>query len=140
MRVLEENFDALECLKPLKGKEVFLAAATLRPETMYGQTNCWILPDGEYGAYELKSGEVFVMAERAALNLSYQEQFEEEGKPKLLCTMKGSELMGCSVKAPNAVLEKIYCLPMLTISMTKVPAWSPRFRRILRTISWRCRT
>ena len=132
MRVLEENFDAMECLKPLKGKEVFLAAATLRPETMYGQTNCWILPDGEYGAYELKSGEVFVMAERAALNLSYQEQFEEEGKPKLLCTIKGSELMGCSVKAPNAVLEKIYCLPMLTISMTKgtgvvtsVPSDSP---------------
>ena len=132
MHVLEENFETLECLKPLKGKEVFLAAATLRPETMYGQTNCWILPEGEYGAYELKSKEVFVMAERAALNLSYQEQFEEEGKPKLLCTMKGSELMGCSVKAPNAVLEKIYVLPMFTISMTKgtgvvtsVPSDSP---------------
>jgi len=26
-------------------------AATLRPETMYGQTNCWVLPDGQYGAY-----------------------------------------------------------------------------------------
>ena len=37
-------------LKKLKGKKVFLAAATLRPETMYGQTNCWILPDGDYGA------------------------------------------------------------------------------------------
>ena len=61
MHVLEENFETLECLKPLKGKEVFLAAATLRPETMYGQTNCWILPEGEYGAYELKSKEVFVM-------------------------------------------------------------------------------
>lgn len=132
MKVLEENFEQLECLKELKGKDVFLAAATLRPETMYGQTNCWILPDGEYGAYELKSGEVFVMAERAALNLSFQEQFEEEGKPKLLKTIMGSELMGCSVKAPNAILEKIYVLPMMTISMTKgtgvvtsVPSDSP---------------
>lgn len=30
---------------------VFLLAATLRPETMYGQTNCWVLPDGLYGAF-----------------------------------------------------------------------------------------
>jgi leucyl-tRNA synthetase len=32
-------------LAPHAGK-VFLMAATLRPETMYGQTNCWVLPDG----------------------------------------------------------------------------------------------
>ena len=37
-------------LSPLAGRDVFLAAATLRPETMYGQTNCWALPDGDYGA------------------------------------------------------------------------------------------
>ncbi|KAF9618462.1 hypothetical protein IFM89_001185 [Coptis chinensis] len=30
-------------LSPLEGRKVFLAAATLRPETMYGQTNCWVL-------------------------------------------------------------------------------------------------
>ncbi|KAF2290432.1 hypothetical protein GH714_013051 [Hevea brasiliensis] len=32
-------------LEPLGGKKIFLAAATLRPETMYGQTNAWLLPD-----------------------------------------------------------------------------------------------
>ena len=26
-------------------------AATLRPETMYGQVNCWVLPDGQYAAF-----------------------------------------------------------------------------------------
>lgn len=26
---------------------VFLVAATLRPETMYGQTNCWVHPEME---------------------------------------------------------------------------------------------
>lgn len=40
--------------------DVFLMAATLRPETMYGQTNAWIRPvdpknpesdTGKYGAY-----------------------------------------------------------------------------------------
>ena len=29
----------------LDNKQVFFVAATLRPETMYGQTNCWISPD-----------------------------------------------------------------------------------------------
>lgn len=29
----------------LQGKDVYFVAATLRPETMYGQTNCWISPD-----------------------------------------------------------------------------------------------
>jgi hypothetical protein len=51
---------------------VYLMAATLRPETMYGQTNCWALPDGKYGAYKGLNGEVYVMTYRSALNLSYQ--------------------------------------------------------------------
>lgn len=29
----------------LSGKDVYLLAATLRPETMYGQTNCWVRPN-----------------------------------------------------------------------------------------------
>jgi hypothetical protein len=51
---------------------VSLLAATLRPETMYGQTNCWVLPEGQYGAYKGLGGEVYIMTERSALNLSYQ--------------------------------------------------------------------
>jgi leucyl-tRNA synthetase len=47
-------------------------AATLRPETMYGQTNCWALPEGQYGAFRGLDGEVYIMTERSALNLSYQ--------------------------------------------------------------------
>ena len=31
-----------------KGKSVSLAAASLRPETIYGTTNVWISPEGEY--------------------------------------------------------------------------------------------
>jgi hypothetical protein len=51
---------------------VYLMAATLRPETMYGQTNCWALPEGKYGAFRGLEGEVYIMTERSALNLSYQ--------------------------------------------------------------------
>ena len=43
-------------LKAVEGRDVFLAPATLRPETMYGQTNCFVLPDGKYGAYEVVCG------------------------------------------------------------------------------------
>jgi leucyl-tRNA synthetase len=53
------------------GKEVFLVAATLRPETMYGQTNCYVLAEGEYGVYEMKNGELFVCSHRSARNLAF---------------------------------------------------------------------
>ena len=47
-------------------------AATLRPETMYGQTNAWVLPEGKYGDFRGLSGEIYVLTERSARNLSYQ--------------------------------------------------------------------
>lgn len=53
---------------------MFLLAATLRPETMYGQTNCWVLPDGDYGVFRGPAGDIFVMAPRAARNLAWQVQ------------------------------------------------------------------
>ncbi len=34
---------------------VYLMAATLRPETMYGQVNCWVLPDGQYAAFAARA-------------------------------------------------------------------------------------
>ena len=37
---------------------LFMVAATLRPETMYGQTNCWVKPDMAYVACRL--GYVYV--------------------------------------------------------------------------------
>ena len=40
MRVHDDQLTG--ALAPLAGRNVFLAAATLRPETMYGQTNCWV--------------------------------------------------------------------------------------------------
>ena len=130
MAVLEESL--VGDLASLAGKKVFLAAATLRPETMYGQTNCWILPDGDYGAFEMANGDVLVMCDRAARNLAYQEHTAEPGVSKKLLGFKGSALIGCAVKSPLAVLEKIYCLPMMTILMNKgtgvvtsVPSDSP---------------
>ena len=61
-----------------KGREVFLVAATLRPETMYGQTNCWISPDITYVAVEAASGELYVCTKRAANNMSFQDMLKTE--------------------------------------------------------------
>lgn len=60
-----------ESLKDFADKKVYLLAATLRPETMYGQTNCFVKPDGEYGVYEMATGEFFIVSQRAARNLAF---------------------------------------------------------------------
>lgn len=114
------------------GKNVYLTAATLRPETMYGQTNCFVLPEGEYGVFEMKNDEYFVCSERAAKNLAYQEITKEWGQYPNLHTVKGTELIGLPLKAPHSQYDVVYALPMMTILMNKgtgivtsVPSDSP---------------
>ena len=83
----------------MQGKgPVFLMAATLRPETMYGQTNCWALPKGDYGAFRGLGGEVWVMTHRAARNLAYQDRTPQAGKAECLLELKGSDLIGLPLK------------------------------------------
>lgn len=108
-----------QTLKPLEGQKVFLVAATLRPETMYGQTNCFILPEGEYGVYKMRSGDIFICSERSAKNMAYQEMMPVQGKYEAIVKIKGAELLGAALKAPLTKYEKVYVLPMLTISMNK---------------------
>jgi len=117
---------------------VFLVAATLRPETMYGQTNCFVLPEGQYGFFRMKNGEIFICSKRSALNMAYQElaELQEDAsgtrEPVCLLEKSGKDLVGLPLKAPLTVHDTIYALPMLTISMdkgtgivTSVPAESP---------------
>eukprot|EP01088_Endostelium_zonatum_P001736 TRINITY_DN1208_c0_g1_i1.p1 TRINITY_DN1208_c0_g1~~TRINITY_DN1208_c0_g1_i1.p1 ORF type:complete len:1111 (-),score=323.71 TRINITY_DN1208_c0_g1_i1:84-3416(-) len=119
----------------IDGKPVYLVPATLRPETMYGQTNCFVLPTGEYGAYEVgKNNEIWVMGAQAAKNLSYQGWGHngEFGKTNCLGTIKGEGLLGIGIKAPLTKYEVIYVLPMMNIStekgsgvVTSVPSDAP---------------
>ncbi|CAM9703322.1 unnamed protein product, partial [Chrysoparadoxa australica] len=116
LKVLELNAK----LAPLEGKNVFLAPATLRPETMYGQTNCFVLPEGVYGAYAMKGGDIFIMSARAAKGFAYQDETAEWGKVDcLLDGITGNDLIGLPLKAPNAKYDVVYTLPLLTISMGK---------------------
>ena len=98
---------------------VYLLAATLRPETMYGQTNAWALPDGDYGAFRGLNDEVYVLTDRAALNLSYQDRMPETGRPEKLLHLKGHDLLGLPIESPRAPHKHIYVLPLLTILTNK---------------------
>ena len=113
-------------------KNIYLVAATLRPETMYGQTNCYILPKGEYGFYEMANGEIYVTSEHAILNMAYQEKTKIPKKAEPILKIKGEELIGAKIMAPLSVHKEVYLFPMETISMTKgtgivtsVPSDSP---------------
>ena len=122
------------CLQACGDADVFLVPATLRPETMYGQTNCYVLPSGDYGAFRQASGQIFVMSKRAAIGLAHQGAFtSRDDGPDDFCgyakewgacdqvgaLFKGSDLIGCPLKAPLATYEVVYTLPLTTISMVK---------------------
>lgn len=120
-------------LKPFADRKIFLVAGTLRPETMYGQTNCWILPTGDYGAFAVGNNEAFICTERAAkskvlrayytyilLDFAYQEIAETPGKITCLAKFKGSDIIGAPLKAPLAPYNIVYTLPMTTIHPDKV--------------------
>jgi len=55
----------------------FIVAATLRPETIYGQTNLWVNPNVKY--IEAKVGnEIWIMSKECAEKLSYQRKDVKE--------------------------------------------------------------
>ena len=119
-------------LAGLGQESVFLVAATLRPETMYGQTNCWVRPDMKYAAVRLASGEVWVCTLRSARNLAYQGFMKTEGVVDVVMELTGQDIMGLGLSAPLAEHKTIYTLPMLTIKedkgtgvVTSVPSDSP---------------
>lgn len=60
---------------------------------MYGQTNCWVLPEGDYVAVRGPDNCAYVMAHRAALNLSYQDRLPEVSA--FLCIPAFSCLRAC---------------------------------------------
>ncbi|XP_023175082.2 leucine--tRNA ligase, cytoplasmic [Drosophila hydei] len=128
MKVLQTP-KALSAIK----QPIFLVAATLRPETMYGQTNCWLHPDIKYIAWQSsRDNEVWVSTHRAARNMAYQGFTAEDGKIVVLAEVTGLELLGVPLSAPLTSHKTIYTLPMLSIKadkgtgvVTSVPSDSP---------------
>ncbi|CAJ1006622.1 tRNA synthetases class I (I, L, M and V)/tRNA synthetases class I (M) [Leishmania naiffi] len=120
-------------------RNVILPGATLRPETVIGQTNCWVSNKFNYKAYNVRNAkgedEVYIMTARAARNMAYQ-NFYVNGQtgvdPEPLFEVKGTDMVGMPLSAPLAPYETIYTLPMSTITEAKgtgvvmsVPSDSP---------------
>ncbi|KAK4667545.1 cytosolic leucyl tRNA synthetase [Podospora pseudopauciseta] len=128
---------APKAAEAVKGKipedaKVYLVPATLRAETMYGQTCCFVGPSITYGLYKASDKEYFVITERAARNMAYQGIFEKEGVPEKAADVLGSDLIGTVVNAPLSFHKEVRVLPMESVLATKgtgvvtsVPSDSP---------------
>ncbi|KAF1760670.1 hypothetical protein GCK72_008919 [Caenorhabditis remanei] len=133
LKVLDPKPQALAHIK----EDIYLVAATLRPETMYGQTNCYLHPDIQYSIFYATENEsqVFVATARSARIMSYQGLTKENGKVRYVAGLEkiaGAKLLGAPLSAPLAKYQRVYALPMLTIKddkgtgvVTSVPSDSP---------------
>ncbi len=122
----------VDAITTAKGLKVYMVAATLRPETMYGQTNCYVGPKLDYGLFQINDTDVYLCTERAARNMAFQGITRERGVVEKLADIKGADLVGSRIKAPFAHYDEVYVLPMDTVLATKgtgvvtsVPSDSP---------------
>ncbi|WVN89149.1 leucine-tRNA ligase [Cryptococcus depauperatus CBS 7841] len=128
-----------EVKKAAEGKKVWMVAATLRPETMYGQTNCFVGPNLKYGLFEASDSELFLITERAARNMAFQGTLDRpKGEYKKVADVTGAELLGTKVNPPFGLVKEVYVLPMEGVLATKgtgvvtsVPSDSPDDYRTL---------
>ncbi|KAL8947515.1 MAG: hypothetical protein Q9222_006210, partial [Ikaeria aurantiellina] len=136
---------APEASKILEGKipesaKVYFIPATLRPETMYGQTCCFVGPKIKYGVFKVSEDEYYVTTKRAAWNMAFQNTFFKNGQfPRdaselmPIAELTGASVVGTLVNAPLSVhKEGVRILPMDSVSPTKgtgvvtsVPSDSP---------------
>ncbi len=106
------------------GDEV-IVAATLRPETVYGQTNLWVDPEVEYARARV-DGEVWIMSREAADKLVMQDHEVE-----IIGSVRGEELIGKEaiapvIKRPIPILPSSFCDPTKgTGIVTSVPSDAP---------------
>jgi leucyl-tRNA synthetase len=75
-------------LMKFKMGEIFLPCATFRPETIYGVTNLWINPEGNYVEADV-SGERWIISRTASQKL--QNQLKQV---RIIRELKGLELLG----------------------------------------------
>ena len=103
----------------------FLIAATLRPETIFGQTNMWVGPDIEYLKADV-NGEKWIISRECADKLRLQgEKVDEKEK------VRGNNLLGKYCRAPGIerdiiILPSEFCNPAIGSGLvTSVPSDAP---------------
>ncbi len=103
----------------------YLVAATLRPETIYGQTNLWINPTATYVRVEVE-GEQWILSREAAEKLRYQKDDtilkEDVDVKKLL----GDTAIAPGINREIIILPALFCDPKVgTGIVTSVPSDAP---------------
>ncbi|KAL0260543.1 cytosolic leucyl tRNA synthetase [Diplodia seriata] len=111
---------------------VYFVPATLRPETMYGQTCCFVGPKVKYGIFKVTDNEYFFLSHRAARNMAFQNIFPNWGVFPHIVDLQGSDVVGTLVNAPLSTHKDVRILPMESVKPTKgtgvvtcVPSDSP---------------
>ena len=112
--------------------DVFMIPATLRPETMYGQTNLFVSPTISYGVFKVSDTTFYLSTSRLARNMAFQGIFPEWGVVPKVMEISGADLVGSVVCAPLSARGTVYVLPMDTLKeikgtgfVTSVPSDSP---------------
>ncbi len=112
-------------LLKFKFQDKYLVAATLRPETVFGQTNLWVNPDGDYVEVQVDN-ERWIVSKQCADKLK-----EQEKNIRAIKNVKGKELMGEFVSAPG-INREIIVLPANFVDpnigtgiVTSVPSDAP---------------
>ncbi|MBQ7405157.1 MAG: class I tRNA ligase family protein, partial [Candidatus Methanomethylophilaceae archaeon] len=112
-------------LLKFKHGDEFLIAATLRPETVYGQVCFWVNPEVEYKRVT-KDGETWIVSPQAAEKLQLQKDGVE-----VTGSIPGSDMIGWMCEAPMIhreipVFPATFCDPDVgTGLVTSVPSDAP---------------
>ncbi|MBI4155452.1 leucine--tRNA ligase [Candidatus Woesearchaeota archaeon] len=112
-------------LLKFKYNNSYLVAATLRPETIFGQTNLWINPNITYVKAKVNNEE-WILSKECIAKLK-----EQEKKVEIIEKLEGKYLLGKYVQAPG-IDRKIIILPANFVNpdigtgiVTSVPSDSP---------------
>lgn len=103
----------------------YLVAATLRPETIYGQTNLWINPIGKYVRVAV-DGENWILSQECAEKIRFQKDniiLKEDIDPK---TLMGRQAIAPGINKAIMILPSTFCDPKVgTGIVTSVPSDAP---------------
>lgn len=103
----------------------FLVAATLRPETVFGQTNLWVNPHSKHVKLEI-NGETWIMSQEAAEKLQYQKDNVIVKDYVDIAKYIGKKVLAPGAEREIMILPATFCNPNIgTGIVTSVPSDAP---------------
>lgn len=105
---------------------MYICAATLRPETVFGQTNMWVNPEIDYQIVKVNGKEKWIVSKECT------EKLHDQGKKiDIVGSLKGKDMIGKFCLAPKIdkeiiILPSKFCDPNIgTGLVTSVPSHAP---------------